>query len=122
MPGTPPGGITRFQCAHSSRRQISPSRPVATRRSYRRLRSCNISTRVIRPEKITGSLKNFATRKYTLKKWKVKINPAASNASSLWTTKATLMIHPGKMQVAPTGNHQIKPLNPMVATPQRTAK
>ena len=48
-------------------------------------------------------MENVSTRKYTFKKRKVKINPAAGNASSLWATKATLMIHPGKMQVAPQG-------------------
>ena len=49
------------------------------------------------------SIGNFSSRKCVLKKWNVKMNPAASNASSECTTSAMLIIHPGMNRVKNTG-------------------
>src|SRR5208337_4526476 len=57
----------------------------------------------MRPEKITVSIGNFPSRKCVLKKWNVKMNPAASNDSSECTTSAMLIIHPGMNRVKNTG-------------------
>ena len=40
-----------------------------------------------------------------MKKWNVKMNPAASKASSECTTSAMLIIHPGMNRVKNTGYH-----------------
>ena len=77
-------------------RDIGPIGPRPRSRSYQRLRSWSISVFETRPEKITVSIGNFSIRKCVLKKWIVKINPAASSASSEWTIRAILMIHPGR--------------------------
>jgi len=51
-----------------------------------------------------GVHRNFSSRKCVLKKkWNVKMNPAASNASSECTTSAMLIIHPGMNRVKNTG-------------------
>jgi len=57
-----------------------------------------------------------------LKKWIVKMNPAASNASSLWINVVTFRTHPGRNRLKNSGNQRSKPVGPMTATPQNTAK
>ena len=76
----------------------------------------------MRPEKITVSIGNFSMRKCVLKKWKVKMKPAASSASSDCTSSAMLMIQPGRNPVKNFGNHMIRPETPMAKMPQNTAK
>ena len=70
---------------------------------------------------ITGSIGNYSGRKWTLKKWNVKMNPAASRASSECTINEMLMIQPGSQRVKNSGNHIMSPLKPITATPQNTA-
>jgi hypothetical protein len=76
----------------------------------------------MRPEKITVSIGNFSMRKWVLKKWKVKMKPAASSASSECTTSAMLMTQPGMKPVKNFGNHMIRPDTPIAKMPQKTAK
>ena len=61
----------------------------------------------MRPEKITVSIGNFFSRKCVLKKWNVKMNPVASNASSECTTSAMLIIHPGMNREKNAGDYII---------------
>lgn len=68
------------------------------------------------------SIGNFSSRKWVLKKWMVKMKPAASSASSECTIRATLMIQPGRKRVKNVGNHMTSPDRPMANTPQNTAK
>ncbi len=65
---------------------------------------------------------NLSGRKCVLKKWIVKMNPTASNASSLWRMVATFTHHPGKKFVKNSGNHSSRPVDPMMNIPQKTAK
>jgi len=57
-----------------------------------------------------------------LKKWIVKMNPTANNASSPCTSRAMLNIHPGSSFEKNNGNHSIRPEPPMMAIPQKTAQ
>ncbi len=50
------------------------------------------------------------------------MKPVASSASSEWMICATLMNQPGSTFVNVSGNHRIRPLKPIMATPQNTAK
>ena len=63
-----------------------------------------------RPVKITGSIGNLSGRKWVLKKWIVKMKPAASSASSLWMIVATLIDQPGRMRVKNSGNQSRSPV------------
>ena len=74
------------------------------------------------PVKITVSIGNFSGRKWVLKKWTLKMKHTASSASSLWMVVATLTIQPGMTRVKNVGNHRIRPVTPITATPQNTAK
>ena len=49
------------------------------------------------------------------------MKPAASSASSEWMMCATLIAQPGRSSVKVSGNHMIRPLRPIIATPQKTA-
>ena len=74
------------------------------------------------PVKMTKSMGNLSGLKCVLKKCIVKINPTAKSASSPWIMVAILMIHPGKNRVKNSGNQRTSPVEPMIATPQNTAK
>ena len=74
------------------------------------------------PVKITVSMGNFSGRKCVLKKCTVKMKPTASSASSLWMMVATLMNEPGRSCVKSVGNQSSSPVEPIMATPQNTAK
>ncbi len=76
----------------------------------------------MRPVKITGSMGKRSGRKCVLKKWMVKMKPVASRASSLWMMVATLMNQPGSRRVKNSGNQSTRPLKPIMATPQNTAR
>ena len=52
----------------------------------------------------------------------LKMKQTASSASSLWMVVATLTIQPGMMCVKTVGNHRMRPVMPITATPQNTAK
>ena len=84
--------------------------------------SFNVSKDML-PVNITGSIGNTPGRKWVLKKWIVKIKPAARRASSLWIIVATLTNQPGslKILVKSSGNHSKRPLKPITGIPQKTA-
>ena len=71
---------------------------------------------------MTVSIGNFSMRKWVLKKWIEKMKPAASSASSEWMMCAMLITQPGMNRVKNAGNHRMRPEEPMMATPQNTAK
>ena len=50
------------------------------------------------------------------------MKPAASSASSEWIIRAMLISQPGRNRVKNAGNYMIKPDEPIIATPQKTAK
>ena len=72
--------------------------------------------------KTTTSIGNFAGRTWPLKKWNVKMNPAASSASSPCTSAAMLNIQPGSTLEKNTGNQSRSPEPPMMNIPQNTAQ
>ncbi len=72
--------------------------------------------------KITVSIGNFAGRTWPLKKWKVKMKPTASSASSPCTSAAMLNIQPGRSFEKNTGNQSSSPEPPMITIPQNTAQ
>ena len=72
--------------------------------------------------KITVSMGNFSGRKCVLKKCTTKMKLMASRASSLWMVVATLTAQPGTMRVKSSGNQSRRPVPPITATPQNTAK
>ena len=96
---------------------------MATSRSYQRLRSCSISVLEMRPEKITVSIGNFSRRKCVLKKWKVKMKPAASRASSRVDDQGDVD-DPARQEAGEEHRepHDQARTAPMMATPQNTAK
>jgi len=94
----------------------------ARRRSYSSERSSINSCSLIRPVKITGSIGNFSGRRWLLKKWIVKMKPAASRPSSPCTSSATLNQDPGRIREKNSGNHSIRPEPPITPMPQNTAQ
>ncbi len=52
----------------------------------------------------------------------MKMNPTASNASSLWRMVATFTHQPGRKIVKNSGNQSSNPVDPMMNIPQKTAK
>ena len=113
---------SRFGKASTNRSSISAIVPLAMSSSYSPGLSCLSSSSDTRPVKITGSIGNLSGRKWVLKKWMVKMNATASSASSEWMIVATLTAHPGMSRVKKTGNHRRSPVDPMMKTPQKTAK
>ncbi|MBK9675758.1 MAG: hypothetical protein IPO82_11250 [Betaproteobacteria bacterium] len=101
---------------------IASSRPSRTRRAYSTGRSSTSSCSGMTPLKITVSIGNFSGRRWPLKKWKVKMKPTASSASSPWTSVAMLNIQPGRKLAKNTGNHSSSPDPPMMNIPQNTAQ
>ena len=65
---------------------------------------------------------NLSGRKWLLKKCTVKRNTAARNASSPCAIIATLNTQPGRKAAVSAGNHIMKPLAPMIVTPQNGAQ
>ena len=56
---------------------------------------------------------NFSGRMWVLKKWMVKMNPTASNASSLWMMVATFRSQPGRNLVKNSENQRKIPVEPI---------
>jgi hypothetical protein len=50
------------------------------------------------------------------------MKPTASSASSLWMMVATFRNQPGRNRVKNSENHSMRPVRPMTAIPQNTAK
>ena len=112
----------RRACGDGGAIRCRSSSPLFTISSYSRGRSFLNSSRGTPPVKITVSMGNFSGRKCVLKKCTVKMKATASSASSLWTMVAMLIDQPGSRRVKKVGNHSTRPVLPITATPQKTAK
>jgi hypothetical protein len=72
--------------------------------------------------KTLGSSGNLLGTRWLLKKCTVKMNSAASSASSEWTSAAMFRNQPGKMYENFSGNQSMSPESPMANIPQNTAR
>jgi len=96
--------------------------PDCTSLSYSSgLSSFNLSKGCL-PKNTTVSKGKLSGLKCVWKKWKRNINPTAKSASSAWITAAILSTMPGRKCEKNSGNHKIKPENPITGIPQNTAK
>ena len=108
-------------CEGASTRNF-PSCPVSTRRRYSTSWSRANSSTGIDPVNMMMSSGNLSGRKWLLKKCTVKRKTAARNASSPCAIIATLNTQPGRKLPVSDGNHIMKPLTPMIVTPQNGAQ